>query len=256
MCKEGFYSRNDSDCLGCHETCRSCSGPTALQCLDCRPGAINWGGECACAQGYSPFPDSSQCRPCLSTCQAPGNCPHPSQKLTKRIENPTPKQRKIAEIMCDLENTHREAPGLAEIFALDIMDFPSEFGNALIVLLHSRTKAVYSKGLELLYSSSLQAFTETVIFFVHPQKRDIHDVENDYSPGNVSILSLDNWAMVDDLVYPYQVLRRFVVAEEDGTHIQVVELPREAASTLAPKKLLLEHVYFSFSGKRIRLDFA
>ena len=257
MCKEGFYHRNETDCLGCHATCRSCSGPLASQCLECRPGALNWAGECACAQGYFPSPDATVCRPCLSTCPATGHCFHPSQKLTKRMETPSAVQRKVAEVLCRLENTYiTDAPSLSEVFAVDIMEFPSIYGPALILLLHSRSTSVFSKGLELLHSGFSQAFTETVIIFTQPKKHEGRSTGDDYSPGNTSILSLDNWAMVQDLVYPYQVLRRFVIAEEDGSHVQVVELCREAEATIGPKKLLLEAVYFALAGKRIRIVFA
>lgn len=139
---------------------------------------------------------------------------------------------------------------------MDIMEFPTAYGPALILLLHSRSKTVFAKGLELIHVGFAQAFNETVIIFTQPKKHEARGTTEDYSPGNASILSMDNWAMVEDLVYPYQVLRRYVVTEEDGSHVQVVELCKAAETTIGAKKLLLESVYSSLAGKRIRIVFA
>lgn len=139
---------------------------------------------------------------------------------------------------------------------MDIMDFGTAYGPALILLLHSRSKTVFAKGLELIHTGFDQAFNETVIIFTQPKKQEVRGTTEDYSPGNASILSLDNWAMVEDLVYPYQVMRRYVVTEEDGLHVQVVELCRAAENTVGTKKLLLEAVYVFLTGKRIRIVFA
>ncbi|EAR90505.2 zinc finger lsd1 subclass family protein (macronuclear) [Tetrahymena thermophila SB210] len=58
---KNFYLYVDT----CHDSCLTCSGPTANQCLKCPPNSTQSGNTCTCSPGYSAL--SNQC---ILTCQA------------------------------------------------------------------------------------------------------------------------------------------------------------------------------------------
>jgi proprotein convertase subtilisin/kexin type 5 len=73
-CNAGFFASPDSsNCLGpgCHDTCLTCSGTAAQNCLNCHVDATLMGAApnfCRCDSGYFPNPDASECLACHSTC--------------------------------------------------------------------------------------------------------------------------------------------------------------------------------------------
>jgi proprotein convertase subtilisin/kexin type 5 len=65
ICPDGYVPQPDaSNCqpYSCHKTCKTCSGPSASQCLTCvHPNAALSGGVCKCASGFFSSPDATNC---------------------------------------------------------------------------------------------------------------------------------------------------------------------------------------------------
>jgi hypothetical protein len=71
QCNPGYYfSSQNLDCLPCHSTCLTCSGPDYFHCTSCIPALVLkfFGGICGCTSGNFLSPATNTCQPCHQSC--------------------------------------------------------------------------------------------------------------------------------------------------------------------------------------------
>ncbi|KAL4470077.1 hypothetical protein ABPG72_008736 [Tetrahymena utriculariae] len=80
-CPDSYYlDLNVGTCVRCHYSCKTCNGPSSINCVTCEPTAnrdsISAGFKCNCQTGF--FEINQYCAPCNSNCQnclqSPNNC--------------------------------------------------------------------------------------------------------------------------------------------------------------------------------------
>uniref|UniRef100_A0A8D8XPL7 furin n=1 Tax=Cacopsylla melanoneura TaxID=428564 RepID=A0A8D8XPL7_9HEMI len=78
-CPDKTYETDDYRCAPCHNSCETCIGPAAKECVTCRSGYYELAGICysSCPVTYYPDKKRRECRPCPSgcaTCTSGGQC--------------------------------------------------------------------------------------------------------------------------------------------------------------------------------------
>ncbi|KAL1453686.1 hypothetical protein WDU94_010006 [Cyamophila willieti] len=78
-CPDKTYETDDYRCAPCHNSCETCIGPAAKECVTCRFGYYELSGICysSCPATYYPDKKRRECRPCPSgcaTCTSGGQC--------------------------------------------------------------------------------------------------------------------------------------------------------------------------------------
>lgn len=63
-----YFSQAESKCVACHDSCETCNGPLASNCLSCTQNRLLEQSSCVtgCQDGY--FMETGVCTPCLHTC--------------------------------------------------------------------------------------------------------------------------------------------------------------------------------------------